>query len=361
MKRQNMLLIVRRSGVSVFAWLLSAVVVLSILALHTSTVVAAPAATTLTTSPVSVTLEGDPGATVSTDLQLQNNSTARQLITIKLEKFKASGTDGQAQIMPPESNDQTLSWVHFSTPTFVAEPGVWKSVKMTIDIPKTAAFGYYYAVVFSPAHQEAVSGMNVFRGANAILVLLHVRTPGEKDELRVADFSATQGIYQYLPATFHVNVRNTGDIFTQPRGTIYISRRAGGKVIDTIDVNKGQGSILPATNRIFESTWDDGFPVYVAKRVNGQIVSDKSGKPVTELSWDTSKLSKLRFGSYNAHLVLAYNNGLMDIPLQADVTFWVIPWTLLGIAILILLILLVGVGTILRVVIMRHPHYIRLR
>ncbi|MFZ3031816.1 MAG: hypothetical protein WA082_02160, partial [Candidatus Moraniibacteriota bacterium] len=38
--------------------------------------------------------------------------------------------------------------------------------------------------------------------------------------------------------------------------------------------------------------------------------------------------SKLRFGKYTAKLLLIYDDGKRDIPIEGEVSFWVIPWRL---------------------------------
>jgi hypothetical protein len=49
--------------------------------------------------------------------------------------------------------------------------------------------------------------------------------------------------------------------------------------------------------------------------------------------------AKLRFGKYQAKLLLIYDDGHRDVPLEGTVSFWVVPWRLL-------LALLVNVGII---------------
>ena len=316
---------------------------------------AASGGSTLTTSPVSVSLTTKPGTSISTDLQLQNNSSNSVEIAVHLQEFKASGEDGQAQIYVPPAGDPSLGWVHFSEDRFVAEPGVWHKIKMTIDVPKTAAFGYYYAVIFSPVSSSAlIPGVNSYKGANAILVLLNAHSGSEKNLLEIASFSADQHAYQYLPATMNVRVHNTGNIFTAPRGVIYISRSPTGDIIDTLDVNKGLGNVLPGTYRNFSVQWDDGFPVYQTKRINGQVVSDKQGKPVQELAWDFSHVNRLRFGRYYARLVLVYSDGTRDIPLYATVSFWVIPWVPMLVLLVVLVLVGIGLWTVVRFTIKRR-------
>src|SRR4051794_27207340 len=88
----------------------------------------------LTTSPVSQNLVIAPGTSATTTLQVQNNSTQAENISVKLEEFTANGDSGQAQIIHPPAGDDSLGWVSFSPSTFTAQPGVWNKVVMTINL-----------------------------------------------------------------------------------------------------------------------------------------------------------------------------------------------------------------------------------
>lgn len=333
-----------------------AVIILLISTVHSPSVLAASGSgSTITTSPVSVDLLAAPGSSTSTVLQLQNNGPQAISISVKLEEFKAVGKSGQAQIYVPPPGDPSVQWVHFSRNSFTAEPGVWNPITMTIALPKTAAYGYYYAVLFVPntITNALSSDATKVKGANAVLVLLNAHTPNESNRLSVRSYTADKSSYQYLPASFSVDVHNSGNIFTAPRGDIYISRTKGGKVIDTIDVNSGQGNVLPGTDRIFQVQWANGFPVYQLKRLNGQIVSDKKGKPIQQLKWDIAKVPEFRYGKYYARLVLVYNNGSRDVPINGEVSFWVIPWLLLLGLLLFSILVLLGLWTIVKNIIKR--------
>ena len=308
---------------------------------------------TLTTSPVSVDLSAKPGSSASTTLQVQNNGSKALNITVKLEEFKANGDDGSAQIFVPPPGDVATKWVHFSQNTFVAQPGVWNSITMTIQVPKTAGFGYYYAVLFVPNTNTPGSNTEKIKGANAILVLLNVNTPNENNTLSVHSYTASKSSYQYLPVGLNVTVHNGGNIFTVPSGDIFISRTKNGPTIDTIDINSGGGNVLPQSNRAFQVQWTNGFPAYQLKRINGQIVSDKKGKPVEQLKWDITKISAFRYGRYYARLVLVYNDGSRDVAVNGLVSFWVIPWLLLLGLLLFSALILLGVWTIARNIIRR--------
>jgi len=298
----------------------------------------------LTTSPLPILLSTKPGTSVTTDLRVQNSSSDPATIKVELKKFRANGVTGSPEILPRASGDSYFDWVHFSQTSFYAQPGQWTTIKMTVDVPTTAAFGYYYAVIFSQnttgtAPTASKPGSKVNAGT-AILVLLNARAPGEKEQLSVTKFSATHKLYEYLPATFNVMVRNTGNIYTAPSGTIFIKK--GSSTVAQLDINPGNGNILPGTSRQFSASWSDGFPVFKPKLVDGQVTTDKKGNQVMSLSWDFSHANHLRFGHYTAHLVAVYNNGTSDVPIQGDVSFWVVPWKL--IPVILILVVLIGLG-----------------
>ncbi len=72
--------------------------------------------------------------------------------------------------------------------------------------------------------------------------------------------------------------------------------------------------------------------------VDEKPVYKSDGSPKSKLTWDFSQISKLRFGKYTAKLLLVYNDGKHDIPVEREVTFWVMPWRIIG-GVLVFLIL----------------------
>jgi hypothetical protein len=321
---------------------------LSVFMVVPQTAFAAPG-TTITTAPSNINQIIKPGTSYSTILQVLNSGSQPVPLTIQVQSLSAHGDQGDAAIVPFASNDPAPSYVHFSATKLVAQPGAWTKVDMTINMPVSAQLGYYYAVIFKPVNNtnSAQSGAT-FIGSNAILALIDTQSSNEKRQLNLISFTATQKRYDYLPATFNIDIHNSGNIYLPPRGDIFISKSSepGSKNIATIPVNLGAGSVLPNSNRVFSVMWQDGFPSYMPEKINGKIVYDASGQPVEQLKWDFSQLHNFRFGKYYAHLILAYNNGYSDIPIESTVSFWVIPWELITLAIIVILVLLLGLALI---------------
>ena len=295
------------------------------------------AAFNITTSPLPIQLATTPSKPVSTDLRVQNSGTQPANIKISLLKFKSSDKTGKPLLIKQEPGDTYFNWVTFSKTNFTAQPGEWNTISMTINPSEDAAYGYYYAVLFSQDTSKTPVGpkSSKLTGATATLVLLDVQVPGEKRKLEVTSFTTDHKLYEYLPVNFNVAVHNSGNVHLVPAGDVFISRGHKNNLA-VLSFNSNAGNVLPKSTRNFTVSWTDGFPVFTTKRDNDQIVSDKKGKPIEELKYDFSHTNKLRFGHYYAHLLLTYNDGAKDVPIDAEVGFWVIPWKVIGSVILLI-------------------------
>ncbi len=302
----------------------------------------------LTTSPVVLDLNIHPGSSDTRTLQLMNNGQQDIRINMELDVFSAKGDSGDAQITAPEPGDPSPGWVSFSPASFVAKPGVWSAVKMTINLPQSATLGYYYAAVFKPdLPDKTLANATTIRGANAIFVLVDTHAGSESRQLSIDDFGVSQDVYEYLPTTFHLTIQNNGNIYQAPTGSIFISKNSDlTNNVAALDVNPGGGNILPHTSRTFDVDWSDGFPIFADKKVNGLTVYDSQGKPVKELSWSFARFNKVRIGKYYAKVTLVYSDGKRVIPITRVVSFWVIPWKLILVVIAILAVLIVGLANI---------------
>jgi len=281
----------------------------------------------LVTSPLPISLSGLPGTSVSTDLRVKNGGTEGEKLKVSIMKFKAYEDSGKPALLEREEGDEFFDWVTFSEPTFTLAPNEWKTVTATITIPKEASFGYYYAFVFSRADDEVVmkEKETTIVGGTAVLVLLEVLVPDAKRKVEVVEFSLDRTFYEFLPAAFTVRLKNTGNVHIAPRGNIFIDQ-GNNRDIAILEINQEKGNILPDSNRDFETSWKDGFPLFVDKVENGARVLDKKGNGERELSFDWNNASKLRFGKYTANMLLIYDDGNRDIPIEGEVSFWVIPW-----------------------------------
>lgn len=299
----------------------------------------------LVTSPLPISLVTAPGTAVSTELKVKNAGLTEETIKIDIYKFKAFGESGAPQILDPEPGDDFLRWVTFSEPTFTLAPEEWKTITATFTVPETASFGYYYALVFTRTNEgvgiEAETRETVVIGGTATLVLLEARVPDAKREVIVTDFSTDQTVYEFLPVTFSMKLRNAGNVHITPRGNLFIERGED-KNVALLEVNTEKGSLLPDSNRFFTAQWEDGFPVYTQRIENEKTILDEKGNPELKLTWNWENTSKLRWGKYTARMLLVYDDGTRDIPIEGTVSFWVMPWRLLAGALFVGIFFFIG-------------------
>lgn len=234
-------------------------------------------------------------------------------------------------------------WITFGNQTFTVRPGEVYTQKVKISLPKESGFSYSLTLVITRAGQDAkIESGAVYRGSVATFTLINVDRPGATRKFDVTNFKTTQGIYEYLPAEFDIDFRNTGNTIIQPVGNVFIHKgNGGGDPISVIPLNPARGYLLPDRPRTLDTTWTEGFPVYKTSR-------GADGQEKQDLVWDWSKISDFRIGQYTAKLVAVYNDGKRDIPIEKTVTFWVIPWRIILGSILVLIVFGVGAYVILR-------------
>jgi hypothetical protein len=292
-------------------------------------------------SPLPIEMTVKPGNSASRDLRVRNVGTKTEKLQVRLLAV-SEDNNGEVHLSNPKPTDEWAKWVSFDKQTFDAPSNQWQTIKMNINVPKSAAFGYYFAVEYLRASDIAPQpGKAVARGAVATFILLNADAKGAKREAQIVSLSVDKKSYEFLPANFTVKIKSTGNVHVAPYGNVFIAK--GNKQVGVIDVNSSKGNILPKGSRYFQSSWNDGFPVYQTKNgADGQPLLDKKGQPQKSLKWDFSHANRLRFGHYTAHLVMVYDNGQRDVPMEATVQFWLIPWRVIGVLLLVSIFVLLG-------------------
>ncbi|USN96760.1 MAG: hypothetical protein H6797_00980 [Candidatus Nomurabacteria bacterium] len=294
----------------------------------------------VTPSPIVATLK--PGESRDLELKIRNGSTGTEALKIVPRRFTINDKTGQVLIDDKTAPD-IAQWIRFSKPTFTVESGEWMTEKIHIALPKNTGFSYSFVLLIQRAQDTTVieSG-RLIKGSVAVFTLINVDRPGAVRSLTVEKFVASQSMYEYLPASLTMQFRNNGNTIIQPFGNIFIQRGSNdASPIATLPVNNQAGYILPGSNRVLTAQWSGGFPLFKAT-----TASDGSQK--TSEEWDWSKLSQFRIGAYTAKLVAVYNDGLRDVAIQKETSFWVLPWKILLGAVAVIAILLLGVWSIIR-------------
>lgn len=293
----------------------------------------------VTVSPTALEVTDEPGKTIQGKFRLRNNSSEPLSLKLHVDKLNAN-EEGQVIPATAQKEDTYLSWLQFESDTVEALPQEWTDISYKLTIPADAAFGYYYAIRVSQTNSTVAESDTTVLGEVVIPLLLNVKKDGARREAKITEFKTTQLVNEYLPIEFVTTVENKGNVHLKPRGNIFI-RGAGEKDLGILEVNPGMGTVLPGKKRSFSSAWNEGFLVREEVVEDGQVKLDSNGKPVTRLTFNWNKLTDFRIGQYTANLLLVYDNGQRDVALEGSTTFWVLPYTALGVALLILIVLFI--------------------
>ena len=294
----------------------------------------------VTISPIFFDLSADPGSTVTNKIRLRNNTNYPLAIKLGVEKISAD-LNGNITLKT-DSSDTTLGWITFQNPTFVAQPLEWTDIPFSINIPKDAAYGYYWTITFAQDKTSPLSRSGVsLTGAAAVPILLDVQKAGAKIQGKLTKFSTDSNFYEFPPVNFQVNFVNSGNVHIRPKGSIFIKDWLG-RQLAVLNVNPEQSAVLPNSERSFQSNWDDGFITVEPKTEYGQPKLDKNGKPETELKINWSKILDLRIGRYAATTLLVVSTPQRDIPYSAETSFWIFPWKV--VLLILAVVVFAGIG-----------------
>ena len=316
----------------------------------------APAKTglSLTISPVFLNLTAYTGKTVRSTIKLTNNNTFAERYKLSVMKFKPD--EKGESIIPVEdmSGDESLSWIRILQPEIIVQGKSSETVQFEVKVPDYAFLGYYFGISVQRAKEQfARTDTTKVVGQAIMPIMLDVVRAGDKGQLFVdgdaniykraelVSFTTSSWWYEYLPAEFEVKFKNTGKVHLVPFGNILIQQ--GDVDLGSLKFNETGGNTLPGVTRTYKSSWTDGFIVREPVKKNGDFVVDKNGNKTyhTVIKWDS--VTKMRIGKYTARAIVVFNNGRNDVPLEALVSFWVIPWKIILAIALILALLIFGI------------------
>ncbi|MEO7617350.1 MAG: hypothetical protein ABIS59_00750 [Candidatus Saccharibacteria bacterium] len=262
-------------------------------------------------SPALAEISARPGQSVTTTIRLRNVTNVPFVVTPHADDFTAKGDNGEPMILPDGELAPTYSmsrWVQ-SPGDILLEPNVYKSIAVTINVPANAEPGGHYGVVrFSSDQSKGTEKSGVSISASVGSLILLTVSGKITQSLKYVSFVAGSGsgpskFFEKGPISFTQKVKNDGNVHEKIHGQVVILNSKGKKV-GGVAVNDKGGNILPGSTRTF-----------------------------TE-SWKTKDL----FGHYTATAHLAYANGkTLESPI---VSFWIIPYKLIGYGILGLIVLL---------------------
>ena len=278
-------------------------------------------------SPPIMTLDADPGDTLVAEISLRNITGVDVVTRGEVNDFVARNETGDPRILldADEESPYPLAAYISNVPNLEIAPRQQEVARIPIVVPEDASPGAHLGVVrFSavPADTQLDGSQVSLTASIGTLILLNVSGDVEVDlnieELALSKDGIQGGFFENGPLTAITRLNNSGNVYLQPKGYLRITNVFGSEVAvtplenessdpaddaetaDEVAFNPTDRNVLPASIRRFEQAIDKPF-------------------------W---------FGRYTLTADLTY--GPDDSALEESVTFWVIPYKMLGIALLIL-------------------------
>ncbi|HSX05580.1 MAG TPA: hypothetical protein VLF69_03885 [Candidatus Saccharimonadales bacterium] len=267
----------------------------------------------------------NPGQTVTDKLTIGNLSGNADLnLTLRMVDFTFTDQSGTPKLnLAAKAQPTPWSLRPFTTlpQTLFIPHGETRTITYTIQMPKSQGAGSYYSAVLYQA--GSANGANVSLSASGV-TLVFASVPGTvRENLSLQKFGAynsedsgTSGSFVFIdvlqqPQMVAYTLKNEGNVFESPAGSIIVKDMFGHKVAD-LNTNTTSSLALLGQTRLFATC---------IKTVQQKIA----------LEGGTSKNTSctnpgLKPGKYTASLDVFYGqNGNQTKEITATATFWYLP------------------------------------
>lgn len=295
----------------------------------------------LTITPIRIEVNGDPGKTLSAKITLINEKDTPETLYSSYANFEAQGETGEPSFVNPKEGLGT--WIT-AEPSIVIAPKEQKEVTFKITIPANAEPGGYFGALFWGNTAPPKDGENAVNIGYKTAELILLTVNGEiKQGGAILQYGTknNQKFYTALPVSFMYRFQNTGNDRVKPNGTITLRNFLGIKVA-TIPANKVDGNVLPKGVRKFESAWQKG------------TLSDSPDVSAPRNFFDNVgyEWNNFAFGYFSSNLNIEF--GADKQSATAKTGFWVFPWQLL----IVIIILIFIAWFIIKTALHRYNHWI---
>lgn len=201
----------------------------------------------------------DPGASLSGNLTVTNESGGTQTYYIRTTNITSQDENGVPVFSDSTSDDPLMAaaWIKPGVDSVTLAEGQSSVVPYTIEVPENASPGSYFAAFFvtREADKATETGAGVgFRVAS--IATLRVNGP-VSESLNVKEFSVDRSVYNNQPISFSARVMNTGTVHQRPVGIITLTDMLGNelKIDPVLKLNDMAGVVMPNEERKFTMTW----------------------------------------------------------------------------------------------------------
>lgn len=216
----------------------------------------------LSISPTRTELRIQPGQSDKVEVSIRNVTRGAIIAKPFISDFESDDATGEPRLYAntDKRNSASINSFVSGLQDVPLQPGENKTLIYPVNIPASAApGGYYGAVTYRavPANAASPESGEVALTANvASLVLIEVSgditEQIQLDSVKVLKDTKASSFFTTKPNKAAINVKNNGNSFSKPFGTVSLTDMSG-KQIYSYELNNAtpRGNILPKTNRTF--------------------------------------------------------------------------------------------------------------
>lgn len=223
-----------------------------------------PTGSGLSISPTLSEFTLKPGQADKLDINLKNITLNRITAQASTADFESDNVSGNPKIItdPSHVSPNSIRKFILGLENVPLDVGEQKKVTLAIQIPSDIAPGAYFGIIrykAIPAGETAPGPGEVSLSASVGSIVL-ITVPGNlREQVQLTAIHVYRGeregmLFFEKPTKIGVELRNLGNGFVKPFGTVEI-RNMTGKEVYTYQINNTnpRASILPSSNRIFEN------------------------------------------------------------------------------------------------------------
>ncbi len=258
----------------------------------------------ISVNPAIIEVSADVGTQKDFSIVVSNDESKPMTYALTIQKFLSEGEGGGVRFLSSSDTSGLPDWLYLDAPTITLRPGETKKLPVSLRVPDDASSGGHFAAIFlTQTTIDSVVGNNV-SAIPRIGILVFATVNGNLNERMSLQSARVEQVSQgSSPVRFIEDVQNQGNVHVRPDIQIDLTNMFGRNVA-TIDGNMTKGRILPGSNRLYTSDWNDGgFGWYQAHiRVAGRVGA--VGESTVSFQIWPWKMMLLVFGGFISFVIL---------------------------------------------------------
>lgn len=209
---------------------------------------------TITLSPTAKRYTVDPGQTISDTITVTNTGGKEFSFITYARPYYVSGDDYTPVFSTVNNKTDAYRWVTFEGATYSAVPTATVKIPFTLTVPKNAASGGHYGVIFAETQPASESGdkNQVFR-KKRVGALLYVTVKGNNVTEGTVASSTIAPFQTQPPLSTQSKLKNTGNVDFVDKAKLEVRDIFGQLKYST----EREVTVLPETSRNVNFEWEE--------------------------------------------------------------------------------------------------------